>query len=63
MGELMKIDKDYSSWIEELNQRYRRIQIKAPTQVNGEMLKFYWSLGLDIVKLHAESHWGEKILN
>lgn len=26
------------------------------------MLQFYWSLGHDIVTLHAESRWGDKIL-
>lgn len=27
------------------------------------MLRFYWSLGEDIVKLHAESKWGEGFFN
>ncbi|WP_298455497.1 DUF1016 N-terminal domain-containing protein [uncultured Prevotella sp.] len=26
------------------------------------MLQFYWSLGKDIVTLHAESRWGDKII-
>lgn len=59
---LAKTDKDYASWIEELSQRYRTSQIKATTHVNSEMLQFYWSLGHDIVTLHAESRWGDKIL-
>lgn len=62
MSQLVRIDKDYASWIEELSQRYRRSQIKAATHVNSEMLQFYWSLGKDIVTLKAESRWGEKIL-
>ena len=33
-------------------------QIKASMQVNDEMLRFYWSLGKDIVEMHAESKWG-----
>ena len=49
MSQLVRIDKDYASWIEELSQRYRRSQIKAATHVNSEMLQFYWSLGKDIV--------------
>ena len=51
MSPLIKTDKDYASWIEELSQRY-----------NSEMLQFYWSLGRDMVTLHAESRWGDKIL-
>ena len=62
MTHLVNIDKDYASWIEELSQRYKHSQIKAATHVNSEMLQFYWSLGKDIVMLHAESRWGDKIL-
>lgn len=62
MTHLVNIDKDYVSWIEELSQWYKYSQIKAATHVNSEMLQFYWSLGKDIVTLHAESRWGDKIL-
>ncbi|WP_277232981.1 DUF1016 N-terminal domain-containing protein [Phocaeicola salanitronis] len=47
--------------MEELSRRYRKSQIKATTHVNSEMLQFYWSLGRDIVTLHAESRWGDEI--
>ena len=62
MTQLIKTDKAYASWIEELSQRYRKSQIKAATHVNSEMLRFYWSLGKDIVTLHAESRWGDKFI-
>lgn len=62
MTHLANIDKDYASWIESLSQRYKHSQIKAATHVNSEMLQFYWSLGKDIVTLHAESRWGDKII-
>lgn len=62
MSRLVNIDKDYASWIEELSLRYKKSQIKAATHVNSEMLQFYWSLGKDIVTLHAESRWGDKVL-
>ena len=62
MSPLIKTDKDYASWIEEFSQRYRKSQIKAAIHVNSEMLQFYWSLGRDMVTLHAESRWGDKIL-
>lgn len=63
MSQLAKTDKNYASWIEELSQRYRKSQIKAATHVNSEMLQFYWSLGRDIVTLHAESRWGDKFIS
>lgn len=62
MTQLVKTDKAYASWIEELSQRYRKSQIKAATYVNSEMLQFYWSLGKDIVTLRAESRWGDKFI-
>ena len=54
------LDQDYSLWIQDLSKRYRRSQIKASIKVNGEMLKFYGSLGRDIVAMKAESRWGSK---
>lgn len=41
-----------------MSQRYQQSQIKAAVRVNTEMLVFYWSLGKDIVDLHAENRWG-----
>lgn len=54
------LDQDYSLWLQDLSKRYRQSQIKASIKVNGEMLKFYWSLGKDIVAMKAESRWGSK---
>lgn len=54
------LDQDFSLWIQDLNKRYRRSQVKASIKVNDEMLKFYWSLGRDIVAMKAESRWGSK---
>lgn len=58
MSKLIKTDAAYSKWIQELKDRYRRSQIKAATQVNREMLRFYWSLGRDIVARDAENVYG-----
>ncbi len=54
------LDKEYLQWVKELCKRYRQSQIKAAVKVNTEMLKFYWSLGRDIVALKAEARWGSK---
>ena len=57
------LDKDYLQWVKELCMRYRQSQIKAAVKVNTEMLKFYWSLGRDIVELQIEQKWGEKVIS
>ena len=56
------LDKDYLQWVSELSKRYHQSQVKAAVKVNTEMLKFYWSLGRDIVALKAEARWGSKFL-
>ncbi|MDE5785740.1 MAG: PDDEXK nuclease domain-containing protein [Duncaniella sp.] len=58
MSKLIKTNPEYSHWIQELKDRYRRSQIKAATQVNREMLHFYWDLGRDIVARDAENIYG-----
>ena len=57
------LDKDYLQWVKGLCKRYRQSQIKAAVKVNTEMLKFYWSLGRDIVTLKAEDRWGSKFFH
>lgn len=58
MSKLIKTDAEYARWIHELKERYRSSQIKAATRVNQEMLRFYWSLGRDIVARDAENKYG-----
>lgn len=58
MSKLIKVNADYSRWIQDLKARYRYSQIKAATTVNREMLRFYWSLGRDIVARNAENVYG-----
>lgn len=57
------IDKEYTQWLKELGTRYRRGQIKAAVKVNEEMLRFYWELGRDIVEMHVEERWGERVID
>ena len=55
---LMIPDEQYRKWISDLSKRYKQSQIKASTTVNAEMLRFYWSLGRDIVAMNAENTYG-----
>ena len=57
------LDKDYLQWVKGLCKCYRQSQIKAAVKVNTEMLKFYWSLGRDIVELQIEQKWGEEVIS
>ena len=52
----------YDGWLNGIAKRYRQSQIKAAISVNAEMLKFYWSLGADIVQLEKGQPWGSKFM-
>ena len=51
-------DEAYKQWVSDLSSRYQKSQIKAAASVNSEMLRFYWSLGHDIVTMGAENIYG-----
>lgn len=57
------LDNGYREWVKDLALRYRNRQIKAAVKVNTEMLGFYWELGRDIVELHVEKRWGDKVMS
>jgi predicted nuclease of restriction endonuclease-like (RecB) superfamily len=59
MSNLIKTDTNYAEWIKSLSLRFRQSQIKAAVKVNSELIRFYWELGRDIVKLKAEERWKE----
>lgn len=54
------IDSQYKEWIADLSNRYRQSQVKAAIKVNTEMLRFYWSLGRDIVKYSFDNKYGSQ---
>ena len=54
------IDCQYQDWLKELKTRYKKSQIKAAVKVNEELIKFYWMLGRDIVKMKSDYKWGSK---
>jgi predicted nuclease of restriction endonuclease-like (RecB) superfamily len=58
VNDLVIKDEQYRKWVADLRDRYQISQIKAATAVNSEMLKFYWSLGRDIVAMGAENMYG-----
>lgn len=55
-------DPQYHAWVNELSQRYHQSQIRAAIGINSEQLRFYWSLGRDIVSMHVEELWGQGVL-
>lgn len=56
------IDKDYTQWVDLLIERYQYCQVRAAIHVNREQLMYNWLLGRDIVEMHVEQRWGEKVI-
>lgn len=56
------LDSEYTQWIAEVKDRYRRAQIKAAVKVNSEQLLFNWQLGRDLVIKKAEEKWGSGVV-
>ncbi len=63
MSKLIHINDEYRQWIESLSVRFRSSQIKAAVKVNSELLRFYWSLGEDMVTKQVEKRYGEGIMD
>lgn len=61
MDEVLNV-QEYDGWLNGIAKRYRQSQIKAAISVNAEMLKFYWSLGADIVRMEKDQPWGSKFI-
>ena len=58
----VRLDAEYSSWIQDVKKRYRSSSIKAAVKVNSEQLLFNWQLGRDLVIRKAEEKWGTGIV-
>lgn len=53
---------EYAEWLKQIQSQYRNAQLKAAVKVNAELLRFYWTLGHDLVSLKAEERWGSGII-
>ena len=62
MSDQIRIDDEYKRWIQQISSDFRKSQIKAASTVNSEMLKFYWSLGADIIRMEKDQPWGSKFM-
>ena len=58
MSSLIKVDNEYKNWITEISNRFRQTQLRAAVKTNSDMLRFYWSLGRDIVGMSEKNNYG-----
>lgn len=53
----------YTSWLREIKEKIRSVQVKAALAASRELILFYWELGEDISQKLSETHWGSKIID
>ena len=57
------IDNEYLNFVDSIKSRLKSAQLRTASAVNTEAIKFYWSLGKDILDTQASKrHWGTKFL-
>lgn len=55
-------DPAYRQWIKEVENRFKRQQIKAAIHINSDKIEFYWTLGRDICDMQIERRYGESAI-
>ena len=53
MSEILRIDREYATWVQDISKRFKRSQIKAVTAVNSEMLLLYWKFATTCCKFRG----------
>ncbi|MCK4978947.1 MAG: DUF1016 family protein [Candidatus Delongbacteria bacterium] len=56
-------NEEYLSWLTEIKNKIRSVQIKVSFRVNSELINFYWELGKEIVEKQSLSNWGDGLLS
>ena len=58
------LDKEYVAFVASIKNRLNSARLRAASAVNTEVLRFYWSLGKDILDMQAsKKHWGTKFVD
>lgn len=63
MNKSLYLNNEYKLWLEEVKNRIRHTQTKAILLANEQLIRLYWSIGTDIVRLKAEAQWGTGVID
>lgn len=55
-------DTAYADWIKSVLSRIKRTQVSTAIGVNQQLIRLYWSIGEDIVRLQETSKYGDALL-
>jgi predicted nuclease of restriction endonuclease-like (RecB) superfamily len=57
------LPEGYESFVEELKDRIRSVQVRAALSVNRELVVLYWRIGRDILNRQKQEGWGARIID
>jgi predicted nuclease of restriction endonuclease-like (RecB) superfamily len=57
------LPEEYESFVEELKDRIRSVQLRAALSLNRELVLLYWRIGRDILNRQKQEGWGTKIID
>jgi predicted nuclease of restriction endonuclease-like (RecB) superfamily len=60
--EIIKLDAEYKSIVNELKQKIRISQQKAILSANKQLISLYWNIGSTILDMQKKEGWGAKII-
>ena len=60
----IRCDVDYANFLTEIKTRLKTTQLRVANSVNQEIIRFYWQLGKDILRIQAhKQYWGTKFID
>jgi len=57
------LPEGYETFVEELKDRIRSVQVRAALSVNWELVVLYWRIGRDIVNRQKQESWGARVID
>jgi len=61
-GKQLQLDQNYLHFLDSIKDRLKTSQIRAALAANCELLKFYWTLGADLIEKQKTFKWGDGFL-
>lgn len=56
-------NNEYLSWLNNLKQKVKSVQLKTVIAVNTALIQLYWELGQQIAEKQHQAQWGDKLIH
>lgn len=59
---VFQADAAYADWIKSVLSRIKRTQVSTAIGINQQLIRLYWSIGEDIIRMQENSKYGDALL-